>query len=88
LSIAETARRLRIIERLIQVLPDAPAAYANWRTLIEACAVTGVQSHDARLVAFMTAYGLTHILTLNPRDFGRFPGIMALTPAQVVAASP
>jgi hypothetical protein len=45
-------------------------------------------SHDARLVAFTVAYGLAHILTLNPGDFARFPGIIALTPARVIATSP
>ena len=88
LDVAETNRRLRIIERLIHVFPDAPAAYAQWRRLTVGCGVMGVQSHDARLVAFIECYGLTQVLTLNPRDFARFPGIVALTPAQVIATSP
>lgn len=88
LDIAETNRRLSVIERLIPVFPDAPAAYAHWRRLTVGSSVMGVQSHDARLVAFMVAYGLTHVLTLDPGDFIRFPGIVALTPARVIAASP
>jgi hypothetical protein len=88
LDIPETNRRLRLIERLIPVFPDAPAAYAHWRRLTVGCGVMGVQSHDARLVAFTVAYGLAHILTLNPGDFARFPGIIALTPARVIATSP
>jgi predicted nucleic acid-binding protein len=88
LDVAETDRRLRIIERLIPVFPDAPAAYGHWRCLTVGSSVMGVQSHDARLVAFMEAYGLTRVLTLNPGDFARFPGIVALTPAGVIPASP
>src|SRR4051794_24145629 len=34
LSIAETEKRLRIIERLFRVLPDTPAAYPIWRRLV------------------------------------------------------
>lgn len=88
LDVVETDRRLRLIERLIQVFPDAPAAYAHWRRLTVGASVMGVQSHDARVAAFMVAYGLTHVLTLNPSDFLRFPGIVVLTPAGVIAASP
>lgn len=88
LDIPETNRRLRMIERLIPVFPDAPAAYAHWRRLTVGCGVVGVQSHDTRLVAFMVAYGLTHILTLNAGDFARFPGIVVLTPSQIIAKPP
>lgn len=31
LSIADADRRLRVIERLFQVLPDSRAGYQNWR---------------------------------------------------------
>src|SRR5262245_51129015 len=43
LSIAETNRRLRIIERLFRVLPDSVAAYSLWRGLLVSHAVQGVQ---------------------------------------------
>src|SRR5689334_3455332 len=64
LTVAETDRRLRLIERLFHILPDAPASYAIWRQLTLAHSVLGVQVHDARLVAFMAAHSLTHLLTL------------------------
>jgi predicted nucleic acid-binding protein len=88
LSLAETDRRLRLIERLFQVLPDATAAYAIWRQLVAAHSVMGIQVHDARLVAFMVAHGLTHLLTLNVVDFARYPPVTAMTPADVIAAFP
>jgi hypothetical protein len=44
----------------------------------------GVQVHDARLVALMMAHGLSHLLTLNPADFQRYPGITALSPSAVL----
>src|SRR5689334_10528976 len=61
LTVTETDRRLRIVERLFQVLPDAPAAYPLWRSLVVAHGVMGVQVHDARLVALMQVHGLTHL---------------------------
>jgi hypothetical protein len=40
--------------------------------------------HDARLVASMRVFGVTHIRTLNDRDFARYPGITAVHPRAVV----
>jgi len=83
LSIADADRRLRIIERLFQVLPDRPAAYQAWRRLIVAHAVQGVQVHDARLVALVQLNGITHLLTLNGSDFTRYPGIVPIAPTSL-----
>ena len=71
LSIADVDRRLRVIARLFRVIPDSPAAYPTWRGLLVAHGVSGVQVHDARLVALMQVHGITHILTLNGADFAR-----------------
>ena len=83
LSIAEADRRLRVIERLFQVLPDSPAAYQAWRRLIVTHVVQGVQVHDARLVALMQVDGIAHILTLNGSDFTRYPGILPIAPTSL-----
>src|SRR3954463_2821696 len=64
LAIAETEHRLRLAERLFPVLPDDAAAYPLWRQLVVLHGVMGVQVHDARLVAWMQAHGVSHILTL------------------------
>ena len=88
LSVADAARRLRIVERLFPILPDSPAAYALWKRLVEDHGVMGVQVHDARLVALMMAHSLTEILTLNAADFARYPSVIAATPDAVMAAQP
>ena len=45
--------------------------------------VSGVQVHDARLVASMIAHNVAHILTFNVTDFTRYDseGIVAVDPA-------
>ena len=53
LSIAETDRRLTIIEAVFAVLSEPPSAYRLWRSLVTTHAVQGKQVHDARLVALM-----------------------------------
>src|SRR5438552_5949766 len=65
LSVEETDRRVRLIERVFRVLPEDPEVYFHWRRLVTAHGVSGVQVHDARLVAFMLAHRINHILTLN-----------------------
>jgi hypothetical protein len=42
-----------------------------------------VQVHDTRLVAAMRVYRVTHLLTFNVADFGRFPGITTVHPQSV-----
>ena len=80
LSFEQAEKRLRLLERLIVILPEPPSLYAKWRELVIAQRVLGVQVHDARLAAAMSLHGLTEILTFNSRDFARYSGITAITP--------
>jgi predicted nucleic acid-binding protein len=84
LSIEETDRRVRIVERICSVLAESVDTYGVWRSLVKVHAVKGVQVHDARLVAWMTTQGISHIVTLNQGDFARYPGIVAVSPAELV----
>jgi len=88
LSVPEAARKLRLIERLVVIRPDSHAAYREWKRLLTVHSVSGVQVHDARLVAAIQAYGITRLLTFNPNDFKRYAGITALTPQDVVTSPP
>jgi predicted nucleic acid-binding protein len=85
LSHAAAERFLRLLERIFPLLPDNSAIYPEWRNLVVTYGVSGVQVHDARLVAFMNVNGLTHILTYNIADFSRYApiGIVAVDPATV-----
>jgi len=43
----------------------------------------GKRVHDARLVAVMLAYNVTHLLTFNPDDFRRIEEITVVSPESV-----
>ncbi|MBI4874517.1 MAG: PIN domain-containing protein [Acidobacteria bacterium] len=86
LSVSETDRRARLIEAAFTLVADSNRTYLEWRRLVVAAGVMGVQVHDARLVATMSAHGITHMLTLNDQDFARYPEIMAIHPRQLVSA--
>jgi predicted nucleic acid-binding protein len=83
LSIEETNRRAQLIESAFKLLADNEQVHHEWRRLIVAHSVMGVQVHDARLVAAMRVHGLTHLLTLNDADFTRYSEITAVHPGQV-----
>ena len=80
LSLHETDRRLQLIEQQFLFLPESEATYAQWRRIVMECSVSGVQVHDARLAAVMNVNNVSHLLTLNPRDFQRFAGLTPIHP--------
>ena len=80
LSPEETDRRARYFEDRLRLLPDSLAVHHEWRRLLVAQRVFGVQVHDARLVAAMRVHGVSRILTFNEKDFARYSDIEAIHP--------
>lgn len=83
MSLSEADRGVSLLERIFTLIPDTPEVYAEWRLLVITHGVSGVQAHDARIVAAMRVHGLTQILTFNTRDFARYAGIVAVDPATI-----
>jgi PIN domain len=71
LTISEARTQLERLEGLFLVLADIPEIYPEWKRLVLQYGVVGVNVHDAKLVASMLVYRLTHILTFNVKDFNR-----------------
>jgi predicted nucleic acid-binding protein len=72
------------IERAMELLPDSPAMYGEWKRLVLQHGVAGVKVHDARLVAAMNVHGVRRILTFDAGDFARY-GVEVLLPAAVLS---
>ncbi len=72
---ARADRVMATAEDIFSLLPDSPAIYPQWRQLIVEFGVSGVQVHDARLVAAMRVHNVAHILTFNKADFIRYASI-------------
>jgi len=83
LSPGETDRRARFFENRLRLLADSLAVHEEWRKLLVTHSVSGVQVHDARLVAAMRVHGLKHILTFNDKDFARYTEIQAVHPRAI-----
>ena len=69
------------VEGFFSLLIETTEVYSEWKRLLVAYGVTGVQAHDARLVAAMIVYGVRRILTFNVQDFTRYKEIEAIQPA-------
>lgn len=76
----ETHKRVQTIEKLGSVLPFTPRCYAIWRIILISHQIIGLAAHDARLIATMQSHGISHLLTLNGRDFQRYSGITVCAP--------
>lgn len=83
LSCQGTERKTRVIEKWVRFLPENLATHQEWRRLVVAHSVQGVQVHDTTLVAVMQVHNISHLLTFNRDDFKRFPDITILTPAEI-----
>jgi predicted nucleic acid-binding protein len=82
-SMSDVEVRARILDAQLTRLPEDDRIYAVWRRLVREQSVSGAQVHDARLAAAMLVHEIPSILTLNGRDFARYPGITVLTPQDV-----
>ena len=83
LSPQDADRRARFFEEKLRLLPDSPAVHEKWRKLLVTHNVSGVQVHDARLVAAMRVHGVRLILTFNDKDFTRYTDIKVIDPRAV-----
>jgi predicted nucleic acid-binding protein len=81
LSIPACQTEVTRLKTYASFLPDQPALFAEWESLVVAHQCVGKVSHDARLVAAMRTHGLTQILTFNIADFRRYPGLTIVDPA-------
>ena len=80
LSPQEADRRARFFEEKLQLLPESLTVHHEWRKLLVTHSVSGVQVHDARLVAAMRIHGVKRILTFNHKDFARYAEVEAVHP--------
>ena len=72
-----------LLENQFTFLPDNERIHSQWRHLVVAHGVSGVQVHDARLVAAMRVHTITHLLTLNRTDFLRYRDIIVVHPGEL-----
>ena len=81
------AQEIGKFEHMMRLAADSAAVYGKWREIVSEYRVTGVQVHDARLVAAMLVHGIPNILTLNAADFARCAKIItSVHPGSLIQA--
>jgi predicted nucleic acid-binding protein len=87
LTSQQISEQLEALEAIFHLLPENPQIYAQWRRLVVAYEVSGVQVHDARLAASALAHNVSHVLTFNGRDFTRFApeGLTVVHPSELAS---
>ena len=83
LSTLDATSELMRLKSMFPLLPDTPAIYPRWESLVIQHQVSGKPAHDARLVAAMQVHGLTSILTFDKTGFSRYAGIEVVSPVDV-----
>ena len=83
LTVEQAVTELDQFRLVFPPLRDERGILEPWQELVTTHRVQGKSAHDARLVAAMKRHGLTHLLTFNPADFKRYPGIVILDPKAV-----
>jgi predicted nucleic acid-binding protein len=68
----QASQWLRFFQRRFTLLPDREELLTHWHALVRTLGITGLKSHDARLVAAMQSYGITRLLTFDADDFRGF----------------
>ena len=68
----------------MKLLPEDERVYRVWHRFLFSHQVRGVQVHDTHLAAVLEVHEVSHLLTLNGRDFKRFPNVIAVHPQEVL----
>ena len=84
MKVSEADQIATTFEQEFEFLPDYPEVHNEWRRLLVLYQISGVQVHDTRLTASIFTRGVQNILTFNTKDFSRFTGLRAYSPAEVL----
>jgi predicted nucleic acid-binding protein len=84
----QAARYVDRFQVFLRLLPETPEVFPTWRKLVLDHRVSGIQVHDARIVAAMTVHQVNKILSFDLDDFRRYTGISVVHPTDVSGVVP
>ncbi len=79
----QAARYVDRFQTLLRLLPETPDIFPTWRNLVLQVRASGIQVHDARIIAAMTVHQVGAILTFDLDDFKRYAGITIVHPTDL-----
>ena len=79
----QAARYVDRFQSLLRLIPETPGIFPVWRKPVLDHRVSGIQVHDARIVAAMMVNRVGRILTFDRDDFKRYTGIAVVHPTEI-----
>jgi predicted nucleic acid-binding protein len=82
-TIEQTTQAVQMLINQFDLLEETQDVFSIWLNLVTTYNISGKRTHDIRLLAVMLAHNISHILTLNPKDFIAIPGINIIHPQNI-----
>ncbi len=79
----ETERAVQMLRNQFEWLEETPDIFPIWLSLATTHRISGKRTHDLRIQAVVLAHNISHILTLNPKDFVEVEGITIVHPNSI-----
>jgi predicted nucleic acid-binding protein len=79
----ETERAVQMLLNQFEWLEETPDIFRLWLSLATTHKISGKRTHDLRIQAVVLAHNISHILTLNPKDFVTVEGITIIHPNSI-----
>lgn len=79
----ETEQAVQMLINQFELLEETPDIFRLWLNLVTTYKISGKRVHDLRIQAVMLTHNISHILTLNPKDFVEVEGIHIIHPSSI-----
>jgi len=79
----QTQQAVQMLRDQFEWLEETPAIFPQWLSLVASHKILGKRAHDLRIQAIMLTHNITHILTLNPKDFVAMEGVTIIHPNNI-----
>ncbi|WP_337886556.1 type II toxin-antitoxin system VapC family toxin [Fischerella thermalis] len=79
----ETERAVQMLINQFELLEETPDIFRIWLSLATTHKISGKRIHDLRIQAVVLAHNISHILTLNPKDFIQVEEITIVHPHSI-----
>ncbi|MBK1989064.1 type II toxin-antitoxin system VapC family toxin [Sphaerospermopsis aphanizomenoides BCCUSP55] len=82
-TVEQTKQAVQMLINQFDLLEETPDVFSTWLNLVTTYNISGKRTHDIRLLAVMLTHHISHILTLNPKDFIAVPEITIIHPQNI-----
>ncbi len=79
----ETEQAVQMLINQFDLLEETPDIFRLWLNLVTIYKISGKRAHDLRIQAVMLSHNISHILTLNPKDFVAVEGLHIIHPSTI-----